>query len=94
MPIAFKVPQMTSAVNFEKAAELRTNENAAIAPDSLKFLGVKSRTLKSPVTGAMYIEWLGKPETTQIVNYIASEATDFVAPTQRLLGTACKRGGY
>ncbi len=79
LPIAFKVPQMTSAVNFEKAAELRTNENAAIAPDSLKFLGVKSRTLKSPVTGATYIEWLGKPETTQIVNYIASEATDFIA---------------
>ncbi len=76
--IAWKVPQMKNAVNFEKASELQTVINPSLAPDSLNFLGIESKIVKSPVTNTDYIEWLGKPVTTTIVNYKGTEPTDFI----------------
>jgi len=47
-------------------------------PDSLDLLGITSRMVKSPVTNADYVEWLGKPVTMKIVNYRSTEPTDFI----------------
>ncbi len=77
-PIAWKVPQMKNAVNFEKAAELQTSDTSSTAPDSLNLLGIELRILKSLVTNAEYVEWLGKPVTMKIVNYKGTEPTDFI----------------
>jgi hypothetical protein len=69
---------MKNAVNFEKAAELQTSDTSSTAPDSLNLLGIESRILKSLVTNAEYVEWLGKPVTMKIVNYKGTEPTDFI----------------
>ncbi len=90
VPMARKVPQMQNAVNFEKAAELKTSNTPATAPDSLNLLGIASRILKSPVTNTNYIEWLGKPEAMMIVNYRATEPTDFILrPKKYWVPAAC-----
>ncbi len=78
VPMAFKVPQMKNAVNFDRVAELQTVDGPVAAPDSLHFLGIASKIVKSPVTNADYVEWLGKPVTMTIVNYKGTEATDFI----------------
>lgn len=74
----WKVPQMKNAVSFEKEATFQNTESATTAADSLHFLGMASRILKSAVTNADYIEWLGKPENTAIVNYKATEPIGFI----------------
>ena len=78
VPMAWKVPQMDSMVNFERAANVKISVAAAAPPDSLNLLGIASRILKSPVTNADYVEWLGKPITMKIVNYKGTEPTDFI----------------
>jgi hypothetical protein len=78
VPLAWKVPQMKNAVNFEKSSELQKSESLSAVPDSLNLLGITSRIVKSPVTNAAYVEWLGKPVTMKIVNYKGTEPTDFI----------------
>ncbi len=78
VPMAWKVPQMKNAVDFEKASELQTSATPSATPDSLTLSGIASRIIKSSVTNADYVEWLGKPVTMKIVNYKATEPTDFI----------------
>ncbi len=78
VPMAWKVPQMENAVNFERLADIQQSANPAIAPDSMVFAGIASRLVKSSVTNADYIEWLGKPVTEKIVNYKGTEPIDFI----------------
>ncbi len=77
-PIAWKVPQMKNAVNFDKVSELQNTDTPSPLPDSLHFLGMASNMVKSPVTNTDYVEWLGKTVTSTIVNYKATEPTDFI----------------
>jgi len=76
--MAWKVPQMKNAVNFDKVSELKTTEAPSPLPDSLHFLGIASKMVKSQVTNSDYVEWLGKPVTMTIVNYKGTEPTDFI----------------
>jgi len=78
VPMAWKIPQMDGMVNFERAANVKISVAATAPPDSLNLLGIASRILKSPVTNADYVEWLGKPVTMTIVNYKGTEPTDFI----------------
>ena len=78
VPLDWKIPQMKNAVNFEKSSELQNSDTLSPAPDSLNFLGMASRIVKSSVTNADYVEWLGKPVSMKILNYKATEPTDFI----------------
>ncbi|HPM29988.1 MAG TPA: M14 family metallopeptidase [Chryseolinea sp.] len=78
VPMSWKVPQMKSAVTFESQSGLQGSESTSIKTDSLKFLGISSRILKSTVTNSEYIEWLGKPIIQTIANYKATEPIDWV----------------
>ncbi len=78
VPLDWKVPQMRNPVNFEKSSELQNSDTLPPAPDTLDFLGITSRIVKSPVTNADYVEWLGKPVSMKVVNYKATEPTDFI----------------
>ncbi|WP_445956792.1 M14 family metallopeptidase [Yeosuana sp.] len=78
LPIAWKVPQMKNAVNFDKVSELQTTDAPSPLPDSLHFLGIASKMVKSQVTNTDYVEWLGKPVTMTIVNYKGTEPTDLI----------------
>ena len=78
VPMNWKVPQMKNAVGFENSSDLQNVDTPSSAPDSLNLLGIASRILKSPVTNADYVEWLGKPVTMKVVNYKATEPTDFI----------------
>ncbi len=49
-------------------------------PQRIEILGIESRKKLSPVTGAVYVEWLGKPATNRAPMYVASEAATSVAP--------------
>lgn len=46
--------------------------------DSITFLAVDSKTLKSTITNADYVQWEGKPITTKIANFDVSEPTNFI----------------
>ncbi|HTF27477.1 MAG TPA: M14 family metallopeptidase, partial [Flavitalea sp.] len=78
VPLDWKIPQMKNSVNFEKSSELQNSDTLSPVPDGLNFLGMASRIVKSPVTNADYVEWLGKPVSMKIVNYKATEPTDFI----------------
>ena len=78
VPMAWKVPQMKNAVSFETQSNLQNADTVSAVPDSLIFLGMASGILKSTVTNADYIEWLGKPVTEKIANYKGTEPIDFI----------------
>ena len=78
VPLAWKVPQMNNLVNYERTSDLQMSATSTVAPDSLNLLGIESRILKSQLTHADYVEWVGKPVTMKIVNYKATEPTDFI----------------
>lgn len=46
--------------------------------DSIRFLAVESKILKSSITNSDYVQWLGKPITTTIANYKIYEPTNFI----------------
>ena len=79
VPMAWKVPQMETAVRFDNLSDLQSSTKPVQAADSLVFSGIASRILKSPVTNGDYIEWLGKPIKQKIVNYKATEPIDFIS---------------
>ncbi len=78
LPMAYKVPQMKTATNFENTDNLQLSGATAKAPDSMDLLAISSRIVKSTVTNSDYIEWLGNPETIKIVNYKATEPIDII----------------
>ena len=49
-------------------------------PQRMEILGIESRKKLSPVTGSVYVEWLGKPATSHAPVYVASEPATSVAP--------------
>ena len=79
VPMAWKVPQMETAVRFDNLSDLQSSSKPVQAADSLVFSGIASRILKSPVTNGEYVEWLGKPIKQKIVNYKATEPIDFIS---------------
>jgi len=66
VPLAWKVPQMQDG----SAKEIPT--------DTLMFLGIASQVVRSSITNAEYVEWLGKPERMKIPNYKATQPTNWV----------------
>lgn len=74
----FKVPQMNGTASFENQSTVKLNEKPVTPPDSLKLLGIESKIVKSTVTNSDYVEWTGKPVTTTIANYKATEPVDFI----------------
>ncbi len=78
VPMTYKVPQIKNSASFESTANLQLSETNVTPPDSLDFSGIASRVIKSTITNSDYVEWLGKPETMKIVNYKATEPTDFI----------------
>ena len=75
---AIRLAKVPMAWKVEKAADLKVSAAATAPADSLQLLAIDSRILKSSVTNADYIEWLGKPISVKIVNYKATEPTDFI----------------
>jgi len=66
IPLSWKIPQLSES------------ETKVTAPDSLTLLAVDSKILKSSVTNADYVQWLGKPVTMKVPYYKATVAIDFI----------------
>ena len=49
-----------------------------VANDSITLLAIDSKIVKSTVTNADYVVWLGKPVAMKIPNFVANEPIDFV----------------
>lgn len=77
-PLAWKVPQMKGAIDYESIAQLQITDKDVAAPDSLLLLGIKSRVQKSSISHADYITWLGEPETIKVVDYKATDPINFI----------------
>ena len=77
LPMKFKIPQMNTAVSFENASDAKIKEKVA-APDSLQFLGIEAKILKSKITNTDYVVWTGIPVKMTIPNYKGTEPIDFV----------------
>lgn len=78
VPMSYKVPQMKNSLSFESTAIMEMSDTNQVSPDSLVFCGISSRIIKSSITNADYIEWLGIPQKSTIVNYKATEPIDYV----------------
>lgn len=78
LPMRHKVPQMSDKVSFENLSVAKLKEAGVAAPDSLHFLAIESKILKSKITNYDYVEWTGKPIAMTIVNYKGTEPIDFV----------------
>ena len=78
VPMSYKVPQMKNSLSFESTAIMEMSDTNQVSPDSLEFYGISSRIIKSSITNADYIEWLGIPQKSTIVNYKATEPIDYV----------------
>ena len=72
VPMSYKVPQMKNSLSFESTAIMEMSDTNQVSPDSLEFYGISSRIIKSSITNADYIEWLGIPQKSTIVNYKAT----------------------
>ncbi|MEO7989549.1 MAG: M14 family metallopeptidase [Chryseolinea sp.] len=79
IPMKWKVPQMKNAVTFETQSNAQLSKSSSAAPDSLNLLGIESKLVKSSITNSDYVEWTGKPTTTKIVNYKATEGSEWIA---------------
>ena len=77
LPMKFKIPQVQTYVSFENGSDAKMNEKVS-PPDSLHFLAIESKIVKSKVTNTDYVEWTGKPVTMTIVNYKGTEPIDYV----------------
>ena len=65
IPIAWKVPLYNDNINKS-------------SPDSMDLLGIQSRLIKSTITNADYVEWLGIPTTMRIADYKTSEPVEWL----------------
>ncbi len=79
VPMAWKVPQMKQRTTFEALSTLQNANSVALPADSLAFLAIDSKILKSTITHSDYIEWLGKPVTMRIADYKSTQPIDFIA---------------
>lgn len=70
IPLSWKIPQMKDS---------KSSDASAVAPDSLEFLGIESKRIKSAITNTDYVQWTGKPTTLKIANYKATEAAHFIS---------------
>ena len=78
IPLKWKIPQMKNSVTFEAQSSLLQKDTSVTTPDSLKFLGIESKIIKSTITNADYVEWTGKPITMNIPNYKGTESFEYV----------------
>lgn len=79
IPLKSKIPQMKNVISFE--TQLSSQGSAALSstpPDSLNLLGIESKVQKSSITNSDYVVWTGKPVTTKIANYRATEGIEWV----------------
>ena len=65
IPITWKVP-----INIDSTPKAML--------DSMNFLGIESKLLKSTVTNTNYVAWLGKPMNTKVANYKTTEPVDWL----------------
>ena len=79
IPMKWKVPQMQNSVTFETQSNTQLSKNSSPAPDSLNLLGIESTIVKSPITNSDYVQWTGKPTLTKIVNYKATEGSEWIS---------------
>ncbi len=90
VPMKWKVPQMKNAIAFESQTSSQESSKEALAPDTLNFLGIESRINKSTITNSDYIEWMGKPMQMKVVNYKATEGTEFIVrPKAYVVPASC-----
>lgn len=78
IPLKWKIPQLKTSVSFGGKSSSIKKATSSVTPDSLKLLGIESKLLKSTVTNSDYVEWTGKPVTTNIANFRGTEPIDFV----------------
>ena len=78
VPMAWKVPQIKNSVSFDTRSNKQTADATMVAPDSMNLLAVASVVHRSSITNSDYVEWLGKPVTMKIANYLSSEPFDFI----------------
>lgn len=78
IPMAWKVPQMKNTVSFDVLSNQQLPGAGSAVPDSIHFLAIGSVIHKSPVTNSDYVEWLGRPVTTKIANYLSTDPFDFI----------------
>lgn len=78
VPMAWIIPQIKGNPNIDSASLLPASEKKVTATDSITILGINSKIVKSTVTNADYVQWLGKPVTLKVANYIANEPIDFI----------------
>ncbi len=90
VPMAWKVPQMKNASSFEAMGTLQNGDSTVTPPDTLNMLAIQSRMVKSAVTNADYVEWLGKPATIRIPDYKSTQPIDFITrPKGYWIPAAC-----
>lgn len=78
IPMKWKVPQMQNSVTFETQSNAQLSTNSSTPADSLNMLGIESKIIKSPITNSEYVQWTGKPTTAKIVNYKATEGSEWI----------------
>ncbi len=78
IPAAWKIPQFDDELNPNSRGAKKAAEHIAIVPNSMMLLGIASEIHTSGVTGAEYIEWLGKKENVKIPDYKSTEPVNFI----------------
>ena len=74
IPISWKVPEKTApSNNQEQIAKIY------IPDDSIDFKGIASKTLKSEITGATYVQWLGQALNQKIAVYKTTEVVSSIS---------------
>ena len=66
------------AIRPNKVPMSWNSEENSTNVDSMQFLAIESKILKSSVTNADYVQWTGKPITTKIANYNHNTPTDLI----------------
>lgn len=78
LPMMWKIPQLNKVVFFDPQNNSKKYHASTAKPDSLVFLGVESKVLKSEITNAQFVEWTGKPVTITIANFVGTEGVEYV----------------
>ena len=70
--------QALRAEKLNMAWKIPSDGEKWVVHNSIDLLAIDSKIVKSTVTGADYVEWLGKPVSMKVPNYVANEAINFV----------------
>jgi len=73
-----KIPQLQNVITVETYSSALESDGSSTPPDSLILLGIESKINKSSITNSEYVEWTGKPVTTKIASYRATERFEWV----------------